>query len=119
MIKRKKIRAYIARSPLGAGDPSGHISAARTVSKAYSGFVHAASSHIMDMYGGFPPRFHTSGMLGTARKPEHRQDIINYYYRGLTAFVAAARALGHQPQYDRLFELFLRYEAEMGLRDAS
>lgn len=117
MVRRKKIRAYIARSPIGTGDPSGHVEATRTITKAYSGFVHAASPHIMDMYGGQPARFHTMGMLGTDREPEHRRDIINYYYRSLTAFVAAARALDHQQQYDRLFELFRRYEIEMELRN--
>ena len=37
-------------------DPSRGIGVARTVSKAYSGYVHAASPQIMDMYDGDPPR---------------------------------------------------------------
>jgi len=115
MIRRKKIRAYIARSPVGTSDPSGHVDAGRTLSKAYSGFIHAASPHIMDMYGGHPPRFHTAGMLGTIREIEHRSDIVNYYYRSVTAFTFAARALGHQPVYLRLFNLFQRYEVAMGM----
>lgn len=105
MIPRKRLRAAIANSPLGAQDPSGHIETGRTISKVYSGFVHAASPHIMDSFGGDPPRFHTSGMLGTAREGEYRHDIVNYYYRGLAGFVVGARAIGSQPVFDRLYQL--------------
>ena len=31
------------------------------LTKAYSGFIHAASPHIMDMCGGVPPRFDING----------------------------------------------------------
>lgn len=116
MVRRKKIRAYIAQSPIATPDPSGHIGASRTLSKAYSGYVHAASPQIMDMYGGDPPRFHTSGMLGTPREPEHRQDIANYFYRSATAYAVAARAFGNQPVFNRLFALCVKYEATMGIR---
>lgn len=117
MIKRKKIRAWVASSPVGTPDPSGHIGAARALSKAYSGYVHAASPQIMDMFGGSPPRFHTDGMSGTPREDEHRQDIANYYYRSVTAFAIAARALGHKPVYERLFALSRKYETVMGIRE--
>lgn len=115
MVRRKKIRAYIAQSPIGGADPSSHIEAARIVNKTYSGFVHAASPQIMEMYGGNPPRFHTNGMLGTEREPEHRRDIANYYFRSITAFTVAARALRHQPQFNILFALGQKYGEAMGL----
>ncbi|MBK6727509.1 MAG: hypothetical protein IPG63_09655 [Xanthomonadales bacterium] len=117
MVRRKKIRAYIAQSPIGTPNPSGHIGATRTLSKAYSGYVHAASPQIMDMYGGDPPRFHTRGMSGTPREAEHRQDIANYFYRSVSAFAIAARALGHQPLFDHLFAHCCEYEAVMGIRE--
>ena len=71
----------------------------------------------MDMYGGNPPRFHTKGMLGTPREPEHRQDIANYYYRSTAAFAIAARTLEHQPQFERLFALCRKYDVAMELRE--
>jgi hypothetical protein len=80
MIPRKKIRAYLAQPHI-----SGHAigrDAPRAISKAYSGFVHAASPQVMDMYGGNPPHFHLNGMLGTPRIAEHMQDLWNYFYRG-------------------------------------
>lgn len=117
MVRRQKIRAYIAHSPIGTDDPSSHVEVGRTISKAYSGFVHAASPHIMETYGGTPPRFHTSGMLGTVREREYRDDILNYYYRGLSAFVIGARAIGHEPVYLRLYALSQAY-ASFGIGDA-
>lgn len=68
MIPRKKIRAYLARIEGKALDPSRGIQLASTLSKGYSGFVHGASPHIMDLYGGNPPHFHIKGMLGTIKQ---------------------------------------------------
>lgn len=116
MVPRKKIRSYIAQSPLGGQDPSGHIDVSRTISKVYSGYVHAASPQIMDMYGGYPPRFYTAGMLGTPREADHRQDIVNYDYRSITSFAIAARALNHEPLFKHLFSLCNEYEEAMGVR---
>ena len=117
MVRRKKIRAFIAQSPIGTPDPSGHIGVTRTLSKTYSGYVHAASPQIMDMYGGNPPRFYTQGMSGTPREADHRHDIANYFYRSVTAFAIASRALGHQPLFDHLFAHSRQYEAVMGIRE--
>jgi hypothetical protein len=98
MIPRKKIRSWIAS--MGDGlDPSRGVELTRTRSKAYSGYVHAASPHIMDMYGGNPQRFHMRGMLSTPRHAEHRADLWNYYYRGIIALGFAAKAFGD----DQLF----------------
>jgi hypothetical protein len=94
MVPRKKIRAYLARIE-GAGiDPSCGAEVMRTVDKTYSGFVHGASPHIMDMYYGDPPHFHVRGMLGTARANEHREDLWNYFYRSIGSFVCATKAFG-------------------------
>lgn len=95
MPRRKKIRAWIA-STEGGLDPSRGVEVTRTISKAYSGYIHAASPHIMDMYGGNPPRFHIRGMLNTSRHAEHRADLWNYFYRGIIAFGFAAKAFGDE-----------------------
>jgi hypothetical protein len=78
MIPRKKIRAYISNIEGMSTDPSREIELSRTLSKAYSGFIHGASPHIMDSYGGNPPHFHTQGMLGTPKVEEYRHDLWNY-----------------------------------------
>jgi hypothetical protein len=94
MVPRKKIRAYLARIR-GAGlDPSRRVEVMRTVDKTYSGFVHGASPHIMEMYYGNPPLFHVHGMVGTLLASEHRQDLWNYFYRSIASFVYSAKAFG-------------------------
>jgi hypothetical protein len=100
MIPRRRIRAWIADCEAASVDPSRGVELSRTLSKAYSGFVHAASPHIMDMYGGSPPHFHMRGMAGTPRHFEHRADLWNLFYRGILAFAATAKAFGD----DDLFE---------------
>ena len=96
MVPREKIRAYIARIEGNGLDPSRGVALTRTISKAYSGYVHGASPHIMEMYRGNPPRFHVSGMLGTPRFAVHKNDLWNYFYRGICGFAVAAKAFGDE-----------------------
>ena len=108
MIPRKKILAYLARKT--GPNPSLQTEGSRTISKAFSGYVHASSSHVMDMYGGKPPRFYMSGMRGTPRHDEHQKDLWNCFYRGTIALDLAARVpgdgvlLGEICDYRRRFE---------------
>ncbi|WP_085694562.1 MULTISPECIES: hypothetical protein [unclassified Pseudomonas] len=107
MVPRKKIRAYLDRCVSGPKGCSKHLDSARTLSKAYSGYVHAASPQIMDMYGGAPPGFFMRGMHGTTRQAEHRADFWNYMYRGLMACCMAALAF----RDNELFTSIRDYEA--------
>ena len=108
MVSRDKIRAYIARIEGSGLDPSRGVALTRTINKAYSGYVHGASPHIMEMYGGNPPRFHVAGMRGTPRFAEHQDDLWNYFYRGICAFGFAAIAFGDKT----LFLSIQRYRDE-------
>lgn len=92
-VQRKKIRAYLLR--VGHKKPNDFklTSALTSLSSAYSGFVHAASPHIMEMYGGNPPRFHVEGMLYTPRMFSYTHDAWNYFNRGLMSFGIVAAAL--------------------------
>ena len=91
-IPRKKIHAYLAKkeAEVGVSNPSRSAELTRTLSKAYSGFVHAASPQIMNMYGGFPPRFHISGMLSHPHEQDHQRDLWGYFHRGLLSFIEVA-----------------------------
>ncbi len=119
MVPRRKIRAYIAcvEAHLGGGtelNPSCGIELSRTLSKTYSGFVHAASPQIMDMYQGCPPRFHVSGMLGMSLIEEHRADLWNYFYRGILSFIFAAKAFGGEALVASLFHYRDEFERRSG-----
>lgn len=110
MVKREKIRAYINRVLKPDNDPHTANAVATKISKAYSGYVHGASPHIMDMYGGNPPRFHTAGMLGTPRIREHHEDLWNYFYRGQLAFLIAAKAFGDKVLVNSLYAYLDQFE---------
>lgn len=107
-VPRQKIRAYLDRCVSGPKGSSKDLDASKTVSKAYSGFVHAASPQIMDMYGGVPRSFHMRGMQGTERQAEHRADLWNYFYRGIMACCLSAKAFGEE----ELFVSIRKFEAE-------
>lgn len=110
IVPRKKIRAYLIRV-LGAGvNSSVVLDNAEVIHKTYSGYVHGASPHIMDMCGGVPPRFHIRGMLGTPRIKEHVEDAWNYFYRGLLSVTGVAKALGDKPLVDNLYAYIAKFE---------
>jgi hypothetical protein len=92
MIRRKNVRSYLA-DRLGE-DRDLAIKASETLHKTFSGYVHAASTQVMDLYGGKPPRFHVSGMVGTPRIRGHALDAWNYYHRGFMAVELVAKVLG-------------------------
>jgi hypothetical protein len=96
MVSRQKIRAYLARIEESGLDPSRAVKVTRSISKAYSGYVHGASPHIMEMYGGNPPHFHVAGLRDSALYPDHQDDLWNYFYRGICAFGFAAKAFGDE-----------------------
>jgi hypothetical protein len=114
MIPRKKIRAYIANIEGAPIDPSRGIELSRTISKAYSGFIHGASPHIMDTYGATPPRFHTQGMLGTPRIEEHKDDLWNYMYRSFLSHILMAKALGAGKHVEIMVRHKERFEQNAG-----
>lgn len=100
---------------LGEGvNQSKVLDAGETISKTYSGYVHAASPQIMDMCGGEPPRFHLTGMNGTARIAEHVEDAWNYFYRGLLTVTIVAKALGDGKLVDHMYKCISRFETAQG-----
>lgn len=102
MLGRDRIRAYVHQE-LGSDTSRANITG-KVLTKAYSGFVHAASPHIMDMYGGINPRFDVTGESKHLRGGEHADDALNYFLRGLFAMAFAAKAFGDE-------ELFLEMRA--------
>lgn len=117
MIPRTKIQAYLANIEGQKVDTSTHKELSRTLSKAYSGFVHGASPQIMDMYGGNPPHFHTKGMLGTPRISEHANDLWNYVYRSFMSHIAVGNALGAENHVEILTEHLNEIERINGMRE--
>lgn len=99
-LPREKVIAGIHRlNP----DPSTGSKVSKVVAKSYSGFVHAAAPHVMEIYDA---RSNTFGVSGAPdyRQVEHIQDLWNYIYRGTTAMMAAAKAFGSDKHFEALEE---------------
>jgi hypothetical protein len=114
IVPRKKIQAYLARVEAMSDNPSQDQEISRTLSAAYSGFVHGASPQIMEMYGGIPPRFHVRGMLDTPIGRSHYKSNWNYFDRGIATFVIAAAAFGDQELVERLKSQKRNFELQTG-----
>lgn len=112
LVPRKKIHAYIRR--VFHEDQHCCNQVEDVISTAYSGYVHAASPYIMDMYGGNPPRFMISGMLGTPRIAAHIEDAWNYFYRGLLSVGVVAKAFGESDLVSRIDQYMVAFERKTG-----
>ena len=101
-IPRRKIRTYLVEIETRGAERERHREVGRTLSKLYSGYVHAASPQIMDMYGGNPPRFRMRGNFDCDIYVEHSHDLWNYFYRALLACGVSAKAVGDDDRCARL-----------------
>jgi hypothetical protein len=114
MVPRKKIRAYLARLEQQPKDPSSAVKLYHTIHSGYSGFIHGASPHIMDMVGGNPPRFHIHGMAGTPRHEDHRYDLYNPFFRAILSFAIVAKAFGDEELFQSLSAYHLEFDKLSG-----
>ncbi len=117
MLKREKIRAYVSRALWGEDSSRANV-VGKVITKAYSGFVHAASPHIMDMYGGMPPRFDISGEFRNLRREENANDALNYFLRALFSMAFAAKAFGDENLFSEMRAEAAKLEARMQAREA-
>lgn len=114
LVPRKKIRAHTMKVLGQEINVSQALAASESVATAYSGYVHAASESIMNMYGGDPPHFHIQGMRGTPRMSESSRDAENYVYRGLMATIAVAKAFEDASLVEILYKFLAEYESANG-----
>ena len=67
---------------------------ATTIHKTFSGYVHGAYPHIMELYGGHPAHYHIHGMLRTPKVLEAKDQLAMNIYRGVLFGRLAAKRLG-------------------------
>lgn len=106
----KKIHAKFGKLAKGKLNPSDAQELLRTTHQAFSGYVHGAYPHIMELYGGNPPRFHMAGMEGTPRIDEWRGQLIGYVYRTLMTSVFVARKLALPQTEKAIRALLVKFE---------
>ena len=116
-VSRRKIHAALAAIPDSPLNPSDGQELHRTISKTFSGYVHAASDHIMDSYGGDPPRYHVSGMLGTPRQEELERQALHYFHRGLVSVMYAATCMNETDLVKELYTFRDHFEQHANMTD--
>ena len=112
-VSRSKMREWVART-LNADPDSPEVRSGGIVQQVYSGFVHGASPHIMEMVGGEPPRFFVNGLRGTSRQEESAYDLWNYSFRGVLTMTQAALAFGNEQLVRELTSFRVEYERKSG-----
>jgi hypothetical protein len=116
MVSRKTIFASfgnLAKDSLNASDAQSTL---LTLHKAFSGYVHGAYPHIMELYGGNPPRFHMSGMPNTPKQVETLTQYLTELYRAIMASELVARKLGFEESRVAMRALLVGYETKLGLK---
>ncbi|MFL9952814.1 hypothetical protein PQR65_05305 [Paraburkholderia nemoris] len=113
-VPRRKIHAYLSRIEGAPFAPGRAVDLNQTLSKTYSGYVHGASPHIMDMYGGNTPRFHMNGMRHSPLWAVHSNDFWNYVFRGICCFTFAAKAFRDEMLFNELCAYLKHFEQMSG-----
>jgi hypothetical protein len=114
-VPRKKIRAFNARLPGSNLDPETRQKVDSVISKTYSGYIHGAAAHTMEIYGGRDPKFHVSGMKNTSPWNAQSNDMPNYFYRAVCAFGIVAGSFGDQELLDEILKFREKLEQAFGM----
>jgi hypothetical protein len=113
-IPRRKIHAALARYHSQFLNQSDAQELHHTLSQTYSGYVHGASPHIMEMYGGEPPHYHVDGMLDTSRFEENVEQLWPYFDRGINTMIFVALVFGDNELVKDIYELRHYFELQSG-----
>lgn len=100
-VPRSKIVASIART-LTAINPHDQSKMLSQLENVFSGYVHGAYPHVMELCGGDPPCFHMTGLLDTPKIPEWQKSLNEQLHR---ATVVIGCLCHHFGMHDRFIEL--------------
>ncbi|PHQ97795.1 MAG: hypothetical protein COB40_02750 [Marinosulfonomonas sp.] len=99
---RKKIRAYISRIANNGTAASREIEVASYLARSFSGYVHGASPHIMDMFDPPSKGFKLNGISDPNLVEDHSSDFENYWFRGTIVMVHFARSVEDQKSMNEI-----------------
>jgi len=111
-VPARKIHATFGKLAASELNQSDAQELLRSTHQAFSGYVHGAYPHIMEMFGGVHP--HLNGMSGTPRVDEWRGQLIGYVHRAVMVSVFVVRKLGLSEDENKVRELLSKFEAETG-----
>lgn len=114
-VPREQIRAYLANLPENGLNQSTAVHVTNLIGKTFSGYIHGAGSHIMELYGGDPAHFHVEGMVGTSLWIDQIENQENYFHRSINSFGLAALAFGRNDLHETIRAFRQNFEAELGM----
>lgn len=112
----RKIHATFGKLAKNEINPSDVQELLRTTHQAFSGYVHGAYPHIMEMFGS--PHPHLNGMLGTPRVDEWRGQLIGYVHKALMVSVFVVKKLGLNDTETKARALLAKFETDTGFKSA-
>lgn len=115
-LRRPEIRDYIARVQAKELGESEHIVVSPMISTyaVYSGYVHASSIHVTELFGGDPLRWRLNGVIDDNLQKDHKADLWNQYYRGVLDFSLSARAFGNYQLSEHLLNFAREFSSAAG-----
>ncbi len=105
-VSRRDIRAYIARTYVVPGFAvSDVVKVTETIDSIFSGYIHGAAVHIMDVFDGSNFRI----PVGPRDRPKSalQSQYWQYLHRAIMSFETASLALGFDSLNSKLHELAL------------
>lgn len=96
MPPRDKIQAHIERSSNDGKENHRSLSAAKYMSRNYSGYVHSAAPHVMLLVHPETLKLQVSGISYRPLRIEIDESLKHHIYRGVVAVAMTAKALDHK-----------------------
>lgn len=117
-VPREKIQAGIARIKGHPINPHDAKQMHHTLGRTFSGYIHGAYPHTMELYGGQTLDhcvFHLYGMLGTPRISEWTEVLSNYIYRTAMSLEIVAKRCNDNEVETLLRKSRISFEEQTGL----
>ena len=104
-VPRRSIISYISRRMNDGTPDHAEVATGKYILRFYSGYIHGAAPHLMDMYDPTARRFAVDGVTFPALLAAHQHDFENYMFRGVILMAVAAQALRDKETHDSAMKL--------------
>lgn len=102
-VSRKEIRAYVARTYSDKSEVSSVVAVTELIEGVFSGFVHGAGTHTMDLFDGL--NFQIPLDPGNGVLADMRDQFSHYLQRTVQGFCFSAMAIGREDVFRTLYTL--------------
>jgi hypothetical protein len=101
-VSRRDIRAYVARTYNARLPVSQVVAVTETIDATFSGYVHGAAVHIMDVYDG--RKFVLPLQTADRRLSDMMEQYVLYIHRAMMAVAVAAKAFGDSGTFEMVYQ---------------